>query len=329
MEKSQTYSTTEGGQVVAKRIVSDIDAEEDSSSGHKLGQIVGDWFEEYFALPILNEIAKDLNLFVDSRFAKRSDSVRGDKINWADLDGNQVDYDFVFELNGSEIQRGIPVAFFETFWRRGSRHSKDKARDDSGKLMPMSDTYPTARLLGILSAGDFTGPAKELVKSRGIDLFYIKKDLVLQSWSDSGLNIDYADKASEAVKAVICDNVKDKLNPEIRQAIAKNLRDTLGETEIKSYKDRIKSSLASLPQSYRLIYQKQSIEYKFDDAKKVVAHLSNQFNEIAWDGNLYLSYQIEFSDGREFERDYLTIENALSLHNQMNDLVEHMKKVYK
>jgi hypothetical protein len=53
--------------------------------------------------------------------------VRGDKFLWADEDENAVDYDFVMELKGSAERLGIPVAFFECFWRRGSRHSKDKA----------------------------------------------------------------------------------------------------------------------------------------------------------------------------------------------------------
>ena len=56
------------------------------------------------------------------------------KIQWKDEDGNTVDFDFVLELDGTPDSVGVPVAFVECFWRRGSRHSKDKARDDSGKL---------------------------------------------------------------------------------------------------------------------------------------------------------------------------------------------------
>ncbi len=172
-----------------------------ASSGHKLGQVIGDWFEEYFVYPLLQDVAKKLNLFVDSRFISRK--IRGDKIQWKDIDDNYVDYDFVLELNGTKSKAGIPVAFIESFWRRGSRQSKDKARDDSGKLMPMQDTYPSARFLGIVSAGDFTGPAKELVRSRGIDLFYIPKDKIIKAFQINGLIIDYPDKTSEENKAEI------------------------------------------------------------------------------------------------------------------------------
>src|SRR5437016_12584368 len=104
--------------------------EDPASAGHKLGQMVGDWYEEHFVLPLLQQAADRLKLYLDHRFRTRP--ARGDKITWSDADGNSVDYDFVMELDGSDTAPGIPVAFFECFWRRGSRHSKDKARDDSG-----------------------------------------------------------------------------------------------------------------------------------------------------------------------------------------------------
>ncbi len=177
-----------------------------SSSGHKLGQLVGDWFEEKVATYLLEQVSIELELFLDHRFKVRS--CRKKKILWKDLDGNNVDYDFVLELYGKDEKQGIPVAFFETFWRRGARHSKDKARDDSGKLLPMRVTYPTARILGIISAGDFTGPAQDLIKSRNIDLFYIPKTPILKAWEKSGINIDYADSATESIKLKIANNAE-------------------------------------------------------------------------------------------------------------------------
>ncbi len=174
-------------------------ANETTSAGHKLGQLIGDWFEEYFVFPLLIQVRSHLDLFLDNRFIDRP--VRGEKIVWEDGEGNSVDYDFVLELNGQSDRLGIPVAFVECAWRRGARHSKDKARDDSGKLLPMRGSYPTARFLGMIVAGDFTEPARELVSSRGIDLFYVPKDKVVQAFRESGLTVDYSDDAPEAEKA--------------------------------------------------------------------------------------------------------------------------------
>jgi len=68
-----------------------------ASSGHKLGQLVGDWFEEKVATYLLTRIADELGLYLDHRFKTRK--CRSGKIIWDDLDGNNVDYDFVLELN--------------------------------------------------------------------------------------------------------------------------------------------------------------------------------------------------------------------------------------
>jgi hypothetical protein len=94
------------------------------------------------------------------------------------------------EMDGTEDMLGIPVAFFECFWRRGSRHSKDKARDDSGKLLPMRNVHPTARFLGIVAGGDFTTPAKQLIQSRDIDLFYVPKAKIVSAFKSHGLVMD-------------------------------------------------------------------------------------------------------------------------------------------
>jgi len=149
-----------------------------SSSGHKLGQLIGDWYEKNIAAVVFESVAEDLGLYLDHRFKERS--CRGGKILWDDLEGNSVDYDFVIELGGNDSMHGVPIAFFETFWRRGARHSKDKARDDSGKLLPMRGTYPTARVLGIVSAGDFTNLRKSMFNLGGLIYFSFRKITLLK-----------------------------------------------------------------------------------------------------------------------------------------------------
>src|SRR5262249_55116624 len=157
------------------------------------------------------------------------------KILWKDGNGNFVDYDCVLELGGDATTVGIPVAFIESFWRRGSRHSKDKARDDSGKLLPMWSTYPTARFLGIVAAGDFTSPARELVRSRGIDLFFIPKEKIIDAFNAHKLAIDYPDKASEEEKARLVNDFEKQFTNDKKRAIAATLIEFVGTAAVASY----------------------------------------------------------------------------------------------
>lgn len=284
-----------------------------SSSGHKLGQVVGDWFEETIAEGLLQSVASNLGLYLDHRFRARKS--RSGKIIWSDLDGNGVDYDFVLELGGTDDKQGIPLAFFETFWRRGARHSKDKARDDSGKLVPMRDTYPTARVLGIISAGDFTQPAQELVRSRGIDLFYIPKNNICKAWADCGIPIDYADSAPEQEKAKIADNASALLTKEKKLAIAQRLVEIVGRPVLDSYIQRIIAGVAALPVKFQITSYLIGEPSVFDTAEEAKEFLLREYSHSSPEGMThFFNYEVIFSDGNMFDRTHLSPSEALELH---------------
>jgi len=305
----------------------DVDAQAASqraSSGHKLGQLVGDWFERYFALPLIQGVAKQLNLFADNRYVERI--ARGEKLYWPDGDGNQVDYDFVLELGGSPERLGIPVAFFESFWRRGARHSKDKARDDTGKLLPMREFHPTARFLGIVAAGTFTGPASELVSSRKVDLFYVPKGKVVDAFSRHGLVMDYDDRAPEPEKARLAAAFDAGLTDRVKPEVASTLTELIGHETVRSYAYRVRSALGALPQEVRFsaIHRSEPVVFRsLSDAAEFLAHdpsfaMSNPSESFA--------YEITYSDGSEFSRECESIQGLKKLHGQMVALAEHMEQ---
>ena len=299
-------------------------ANKNASSGHKLGQLIGDWYEEYFVLPLLQKVGRSLDLFVDSRFVKRE--ARQGKIVWADYDGNSVDYDYVLELGGTSKTLGIPVAFVECFWRRGARHSKDKARDDSGKLMPMRDSYPTARFLGIVSAGDFTKPARELVRSRDIDLFYIPKDKIVAAFMNCGLVIDYPDKLNEDDKADIVDkfdsNFSEKKKGEVQQELIK----LIGVAATDSYVDRVRAKLSALPQEIRFILRNNSSPIIFESVEDATVFLKSPDFNMKEPQESYL-YEITYSDGSEFVNTVESIQELKQLHDQIIKLTAHINNL--
>lgn len=298
-----------------------------SSSGHKLGQIVGDWFEEYVALDLLERVAKALGLYLDHRFKKRH--CRNEKILWHDNEGNAVDYDFVLELFGSDHDKGIPVAFFETFWRRGARHSKDKARDDSGKLLPMRMTYPTVRILGILSAGDFTKPAQELVKSRSIDLFYIPKEQICQAWRSQGIEIDYPDNAVEEQKQQFVRHAINTItqNPTIKQSITQQLITSMGEVILQSYVQRIIAHVSSIPIAYRITHIYRGHTLEFFDHNRAARYMKEHSIEKEKLSELthQVGYEAIYNDGEIFERDKLLLTEALELHAMVGKVADYFK----
>jgi hypothetical protein len=292
-----------------------------ASAGHKLGQLVGDWFEEYVVLPLLTTVADGLHFYLDHRFRVRA--ARGERILWRDEEDNSVAYDFVMELQGSDNAMGIPVAFFECFWRRGSRHSKDKARDDSGKLVPMRLVHPTARFLGIVAAGDFTQPARQLVLSREIDLLYVPKEKVIASFSSLGLQMDYPDKAPEEEKQRLVREFEGRLTNKARQKAADKLRGLLGKPAINTYLDRVRAALGAIPQEIRFIARHDSAPRVFESISDATLFLKKPDFDFGNPAETYV-YQITYSNGTEFEREVDTLGDLCRLHEQTDLLAAHM-----
>jgi hypothetical protein len=269
-------------------------------------------------------VADKLHLFLDHRFQTRK--ARGDKILWKDEEENTVDYDFVMELAGSDETLGIPVAFFECFWRRGSRHSKDKARDDSGKLMPMMLVHPTARFLGIITAGDFTQPARQLVLSRGIDLFYVPKDKIIAAFSALGMDMDYPDKASEDEKTALAQNFEKRFTKRAKTQTADKLLNLLGKAAVNTYLDRVRAALGATPQEIRFLARQDSLPRVFEtlaDATRFLEKPDFNFNNPA---ESYV-YQITYSNGSEFECVVESLDSLRRLHGQTEKLASHMASV--
>jgi hypothetical protein len=294
---------------------------EHASAGHKLGQLVGDWFEQHFVLPLLQKVADALKVYLDHRF--RSRKARGDSLTWKDADGNEVDYDFVMELDGTEEALGIPVAFFECFWRRGSRHSKDKARDDSGKLLPMREVHPTARFLGIVAGGDFTAPARQLVQSRQIDLFYVPKAKIIAAFAQFNLQIDYPDRSPETAKAQLANAFEKGLTAKLKQRAAKTLQELVGAPSLSGYIDRVRAALSALPQEIRFIGRRSSSPQVFETIADATAFLQKPQFDFSAPAETFL-YQITYTDGTEFERAAGSLDELRELHRQIDRLAQHL-----
>lgn len=108
------------------------------SPSHKFGQLIGNYLESLVAVP-LEVFAQRFGLYMD--FKDKVRPIRGKKMSWVDAKGNSHELDFVFEMGGSSETFGKPVAFIECAWRRYTKHSRNKAQEIQGALLPLAETY--------------------------------------------------------------------------------------------------------------------------------------------------------------------------------------------
>ena len=291
------------------------------SAGHKIGQVVGDWWELQVVRPMLAEVANELGLFLDNRV------VSNEKVLWPDAEGNLVDYDFVLELRTEVGKRGVPVAFFESFWRRGARHSKDKARDDTNKLLPMRSTYPTARFLSIAASGEFTEPAREYVRSRLVELLFIPKPNIIAAFGKLGMQIDYPDNLPEEKKGAIGDALGVALEGK-QKDVGDALRSIVGQGAFSSYKTRVLSALTATPQSIVIRALRLSEPMTFVTVEEATAFLEQPDPTFSFeDAEQEYTYEVTYSDGSDFSRQLGSMDEVKKLHTDLGMLVEHMRKV--
>lgn len=161
-----------------------------NSPSHKLGQLIGNLLEVMF-IPILQDVANRNNLYLD--VVGQSREFRpGKKINWMDSYGSSHDLDYVLEYGGSESTKGRPVAFIESAWRRYTKHSKNKAQEIQGAVLPIADKYSIeCPFLGAILAGEFTAPSLNQLRGCGFTLIYLNyHDLVL-AFADVGIDISF------------------------------------------------------------------------------------------------------------------------------------------
>jgi hypothetical protein len=142
------------------------------SPAHRFGQIIGELLEEAVR-PMLQRVADEHDLFLDHKHPLAARNGRR-KVAWKDDRGNEHDLDFVLEEGGSEAVIGKPRGFIEIAWRRYTKHSRNKAQEIQGAIIPLAETHRDARpFLGVVLAGVFTEGSLRQLRSHGFEVVYV------------------------------------------------------------------------------------------------------------------------------------------------------------
>lgn len=200
------------------------------SPAHKFGQIIGAVLEKAIE-PGLRRIADKHRLFLDVKGKRRARNGRK-KITWLDLYGNTHDLDFVLEKNGTQDDNGVPVAFIETAWRRYTKHSRNKAQEIQGAIVPLSLTHQGhAPFIGVILAGEYTEGSLQQLRSLNFHVVHILYKSVLGAFQSVGIDAkfdeDTLDKEVQT-KVDAWDSLPDAKQEELISTLADSNRDKIG-----------------------------------------------------------------------------------------------------
>ncbi|MYE88785.1 DNA methylase [Candidatus Poribacteria bacterium] len=157
------------------------------SPAHKFGQLIGNLLEELVE-PFLADFASKSGLYLDYQKKPRP-ARRGKKVTWEDPYGNVHDLDYVLERDGTEDRIGTPVAFVEVAWRRYTKHSRNKAQEIQGAVLPIAEKHQWSNpFLGAVLAGEFTDGSIEQLSSLGFHVIYFPYETITRAFLSQGMN---------------------------------------------------------------------------------------------------------------------------------------------
>lgn len=166
------------------------------SPSHRFGQIIGDLLEETM-IQFIKPIAQKYDLYLDYKHPRKARDNKKEVI-WLDIRGNKHKLDIVLEKNGSEEKMGQPIAFIEMAWRRYTKHSKNKAQEMQGAIIPLISKYnKNAPFFGAVIAGEFTAPSIRQLKSEGFKVVYFEYESIKNAFSLVGIDAHWDEATSE------------------------------------------------------------------------------------------------------------------------------------
>jgi len=168
------------------------------SPAHRFGQMIGELLEAVVR-PQLEDFCRVQGLYLDHQ--KRERPARpGKKVSWADPYGNVHDLDFVIERDGTDQQIGRPIAFIETAWRRYTKHSRNKAQEIQGAILPLAEKYRWNNpFLGTVLAGVFTDSSLDQLRSLGFQVLYFPYDSIVKAFQLEGIEIAFGEDTPDSV----------------------------------------------------------------------------------------------------------------------------------
>ena len=167
------------------------------SPAHKFGQLVGDLLESILG-PELQKFCDKHGLYLDKK-GERGGARDGRKVTWQDKYGNGHDLDFVVEQGGTKDNVGRPVAFIEAAWRRYTKHSRNKAQEIQGAILPIAEKYSWDKpFLGAVLAGVFTDGSLTQIRSSGFEVVLFPYKSIVDAFASVGINAAFDEDTPDA-----------------------------------------------------------------------------------------------------------------------------------
>ena len=265
------------------------------SAAHKLGEIIGGEIEAAIR-PSLQEIADKYGLYLDYTH-KRPARNNNKKVSWNDSYGNAHVLDYVMEEGGNEKTIGHPRAFIETAWRRYKRHSRNKAQEIQGAILPLQETYRRyCPFLGAVLAGNFTEGALQQFKSHGFNIAHFSYKTIMKVFSDAGIDMSSHEGTAESELQSKAEQFNG-LGIQRRQRIQQGIRATCAD-QIDPFLEALRSNLDRRIQRV-FVLALSGASREFDSIEDAALYVSNHDESASKSSFVRYELNVRYTNGDE------------------------------
>ena len=192
-----------------------------TSPAHRFGQIIGELLEEIMT-PQIQSFCNERGLYLDKKGA-RGKARNGQKVSWLDKYGNTHDLDFVIEKGGSKDRQGRPIAFIEAAWRRYAKHSRNKAQEIQGAILPIAEKYIWDKpFLGVILAGVFTDSSIVQMKSSGFEVALFPYETIVAAFKSIRVDAEFDENTPDSTFQKTIEKIE-SLEPKRREKLKQHL----------------------------------------------------------------------------------------------------------
>ncbi len=177
------------------------------SPAHKFGQLIGEILELVLR-PQLELFCTSNSLYLDHQKKIRPARL-GKKVSWTDNYGNTHDLDFVIERGGNDQNIGLPMAFIECAWRRYTKHSRNKAQEIQGAILPLAEKYKWNNpFLGAVLGGVFTDGSLEQLTSLGFSVLFIPYNSIVSAFKSQSIYIEFEESTPDSEFSIAINKIE-------------------------------------------------------------------------------------------------------------------------
>jgi len=276
------------------------------SPAHRFGQIIGEALESAIRPP-LEAITKQHGLYLDTKRPRKARAGKR-KVVWVDGKGNTHDLDYVIEAGGTEETVGAPKAFIEIAWRRYTKHSRNKAQEIQGAIMPLAERYADSRpFLGVVLAGVFTNGSLNQLRSHGFNVVYFPYESVVAAFAAVGVDATFDEDTPDAH---LLRKVKqyERLHTAKKERIAASLRGR-HRADLDAFAAALRATLTRQITSVYVLPLRGTAR-TLEGVAQAIAYIES-FDESATDGAL-IRYEVgvRYSNGDEVRGQFRDKETA-------------------